>query len=141
MTIVDFTPWTALLGGLMIGTASAWAMALNGKIPGISGLCARTLLAEPGDTAWRVSFLAGLIGGAGLLFQLIPDTAAFALAPSLGLAGTAGLLVGVGTRVGGGCTSGHGICGIGRGSRRSTVATLVFVATAIITVYLMRHGL
>lgn len=139
MIITDFTPWTALLGGVLIGTASAWALALNGKIPGISGLCSRVLRAERGDTAWRVFFLAGLVGGAALLFRVIPDTATFAMAPSLTLAGVAGLLVGVGTRVGGGCTSGHGICGIGRGSRRSAVATLVFVGAAMATVYLARH--
>ena len=139
MTITDFTPWTALLGGILIGTASAWALALNGKIPGISGLCSRILHAESGDTAWRVFFLIGLIAGAALLFRLIPDTAAFGLAPALPLAMFAGLLVGIGTRVGGGCTSGHGICGIGRGSLRSMVATLVFMGTAIVTVYLMHH--
>ncbi len=139
MTITDFTPWTALLGGILIGTASAWALALNGKIPGISGLCSRILRAESGDTAWRVFFLTGLVGGAALLFRLIPDTAAFGMAPSLPLAIVAGLLVGIGTRVGGGCTSGHGICGIGRGSVRSIVATLVFMGAAIVTVYLMHH--
>ena len=139
MTLTDFTPWTALLGGLLIGTASAWALALNGKVPGISGVCARILRAEPGDTAWRVSFLTGLVGGAALLFRMIPDTAAFGMAPSLTLAGVAGLLVGIVTRVGGGCTSGHGICGIGRGSCRSIVATLVFMGTAMVTVYLTRH--
>ena len=141
MTITDFTPWTALLGGALIGTASAWALALNGKIPGISGLCSRILRGESGDIAWRVFFLTGLIAGATLLFQLIPDTAAFGMAPSLTLAAFAGLLVGIGTRVGGGCTSGHGICGMGRGSLRSFVATLVFVGTAMVTVYLMFHVL
>ncbi len=127
MTITDFTPWTALFGGILIGTASAWALALNGKIPGISGLCARILRVESGDIAWRVFFLAGLIGGAALLFELFPNTAAFDMAPPLPLAMFAGLLVGISTRVGGGCTSGHGICGIGRGSLRSIVATLVFM--------------
>jgi uncharacterized membrane protein YedE/YeeE len=141
MTITDFTPWSALLGGILIGTASAWALALNGKIPGISGLCSRILLVERDDTAWYVFFLTGLVGGAALLFRLIPDTAAFGMAPSLPLVVVAGLLVGIGTRVSGGCTSGHGICGIGRGSRRSVVATLVFMGTAIVTVYLMRHVL
>lgn len=141
MTITDFTPWSALLGGILIGTASAWALALNGKIPGISGLCSRILLVERDDTAWRVFFLTGLVGGAALLFRLIPDTAAFRMAPSLTLVVVAGFLVGIGTRVSGGCTSGHGICGIGRGSRRSIVATLVFMGTAIVTVYLMRHVL
>ena len=141
MTITDFTPWSALLGGILIGTASAWALALNGKIPGISGLCSRILLVERDDTAWRVFFLTGMVGGAALLFRLIPDTAAFGMAPSLTLVVVAGFLVGIGTRVSGGCTSGHGICGIGRGSRRSIVATLVFMGTAIVTVYLMRHVL
>ncbi len=139
MTITDFTPWTALLGGVLIGTASAWSLALNGKIPGISGICSRILRGEPGDTAWRSLFLAGLIGGAALATRLIPDTAAFGMAPSLAVVGVAGLLVGVGTRVGGGCTSGHGICGIGLGSLRSIVATLVFMGTAFVTVYLTRH--
>ncbi len=139
MTITDFTPWTALVGGVLIGTASAWALALSGKIPGISGLCSRILHREPDDTAWRVIFLVGLIAGAGLLFQLMPETAAFEMAPSLTIAVVAGLLVGIGTRVGGGCTSGHGICGIGRGSLRSTVATCIFMAAAIVTVYVFNQ--
>jgi uncharacterized membrane protein YedE/YeeE len=139
MTIADFNPWTALIGGLMIGTASAWSIGLNGKVPGISGVCARILCAETGDTAWRISYLVGLIGAAALTFRLLPETATFAMAAPLPLAVVAGLLVGVGTRVGGGCTSGHGICGIGRGSPRSIVATCTFTGAGVVTVYLMYH--
>lgn len=138
MTIVNFTPWSALAGGLLIGLASAAVVALNGKIPGISGVCARVMLFVPRDTAWRVLFLLGLIaGGAAMLW--IPSVAAFNSPRTMLQLAIAGLLVGVGTRIGGGCTSGHGVCGIGRGSLRSIAATMTFMACGMATVYVLHH--
>ncbi len=126
-----------LAGGLCIGAASLIASGATGRIPGISGVCARLLAPRRGDTAWRALFLAGLIAGAGLGFVTLhpsyePDRplAVFAIA---------GLLVGFGTRLGGGCTSGHGICGIGLGARDSVVATIVFMAAGMVTVYVTTH--
>lgn len=133
-------PWPALLGGILIGTASALALGMNGKIPGISGVCARIFRRVPGDTLWRVAFLVGLVAGAGLAFVTIPGAREYSpRAAGLGWTAAAGLLVGVGTRLGGGCTSGHGVCGMGRGSARSTIATLTFMAVAIATVWAVRQ--
>ena len=138
MTIVNFTPWSALVGGALIGIASAAVVAINGRIPGISGVCARAMQGVRGDTAWRVVFLVGLVLGAAVaLWSLAP---AFSPPASLIQIGAAGLLVGFGARLGGGCTSGHGVCGIGRGSRRSIVATMVFMAAGMVTVWVMRHA-
>jgi uncharacterized membrane protein YedE/YeeE len=139
IAIAEFSPWTALIGGLLIGTASALALALNGKIPGISGIVARIFRGQPDDTAWRAVFVLGLVCGAGLAFNLYAPAAGYHPSRSLLVMGIAGLLVGVGTRVGGGCTSGHGVCGIGRGSPRSILATMVFMAWAFLTVYVFAH--
>lgn len=139
IAIVEFSPVTALIGGLLIGTASALALALNGKIPGISGVVARIFKAQAGDTAWRVVFVLGLVCGAGLAFTSYGPAAGYHPSRSLLVMGIAGLLVGVGTRVCGGCTSGHGVCGMGRGSPRSILATVVFMAWAILTVYVFAH--
>ena len=139
MEIIEFTPVPALLGGLLIGTATAAVLLLNGKIAGISGVVARIFRGIPGDTAWRVEFAAGLVVGGALLFQLAPETAVFRSDAGGVWMAAAGLLVGVGTRIGGGCTSGHGVCGIGRGSKRGIVATLTFMAVAFVTVYVVRH--
>ncbi len=145
MTATAFTPFEASLGGVMIGIASAWSLAMNGKIPGISGICSRALQARAGDTAWRVVFLLGMVlGGLGAraLYATIWEDA-FVPGPRpgfpLALLITAGLLVGAGSRVGGGCTSGHGVCGIGRGSKPAILATCVFMASGAATVYTMRH--
>ena len=141
MTIVEFTPLSALVGGVMIGTASAAALALNGKIPGISGVFGRILRGVPGDTAWRTFFVLGLVAGGALIFGLHPPAAAFESPRTLLQLAVAGLLVGVGTRVGGGCTSGHGVCGVSRGSKRSIVATLTFMLAGFLTVYVLQHVL
>ncbi|MDP1540549.1 MAG: YeeE/YedE family protein [Moraxellaceae bacterium] len=130
-----------LLGGLMIGCASALMFAANGRITGISGILGG-LMQSPsvGDRAWRWLFLAGLVF-AGLLFVLlgrpIPEISLSASSPLL-IAG--GLLVGFGTRRGSGCTSGHGVCGMARLSPRSFTATFVFMLVAALTVFVMRHG-
>jgi len=139
IAIVEFSPYPALIGGILIGTASALALALNGKIPGISGVVARIFKGEPDDTAWRVVFLWGLVCGAVLAFTFYAPAAGYHPSRSLLVMAIAGLLVGVGTRVGGGCTSGHGVCGIGRGSLRSLVATITFMVWAFLTVYVFDH--
>ena len=129
---------TPLAGGLMIGVAASGMLYLLGRIAGISGILWGAI-AEADGRAWRWCFLAGLLGGP-LLFHLLSGTP-FPEPPALGwpFALVGGLLVGFGTRLGSGCTSGHGVCGIGRLSTRSVVATLTFMATGIITVFLLRH--
>ena len=135
----EFTPWTGLLGGALIGLASSLLLLVNGRIAGISGILGRSLLPARGDWAWRLAFLVGLPVGAGLAQQLAPELHGFAITPRLGLLIAGGLLVGFGTQLGNGCTSGHGVCGLARGSRRSLVATLVFMASGVGTVFMMRH--
>lgn len=138
----SFTPFTGFLGGILIGLASAGLLLANGRIAGISGILGRTLFADaPGERGWRIAFLIGLPIGAGLAIRATADAQGFAITarPELLVAG--GLLVGVGTQLGSGCTSGHGVCGIARGSRRSVVATLTFMATAASTVFVVRHVL
>ncbi len=141
--IVDWQHFTwldALLGGLLIGIAAAAFMMLNGRVAGISGILGGLLRWQPQDRAWRLAFLMGLVL-APLVYAntlQMPDIRIDASFPQL-LA--AGILVGFGTRLGGGCTSGHGICGVARRSQRSWVATSVFMGIAGVTVYLMRHGL
>jgi uncharacterized membrane protein YedE/YeeE len=123
----------ALGGGLVIGTASALLLLFNGKIFGVSGIAGGLLTPRRGDLAWRVAAAAGLLAGGIILTVLLPD--AFDAAPSQGPAVTAlaGLLVGVGTRLSNGCTSGHGICGVSRLSHRSLAATATFVGVGMLT--------
>lgn len=125
----------------MIGAASALTFALMHRVPGISGILGRVFRLPKNDTLWRVLFLVGLIAGASLTMELWTETApadaSFDIPLPLAIA--AGLIVGFGTRLGGGCTSGHGISGIGRGSIRSIVATMVFMVAAMLTVYVARH--
>lgn len=136
----NFTPVSALAGGLLIGLASVWLLAANGRIAGISGILHGLVARVPGDAQWRAWFIAGLLV-AGLLWH------AFGLAPApregfgLGWAIAAGLLVGFGTRMGAGCTSGHGVCGLGRLSVRSFAAVVTFMLTGGIAVYVVRHAL
>lgn len=133
----EFTPVSALIGGVLIGLATSLAMLLNGKIAGISGVIGRILRPAPGDALWRVCFVAGLIAGGGLTFVIYPSSAQLDFSHT-GLAGmlAAGLLVGLGTRLGGGCTSGHGVCGISRRSSGGVVATMVFMVVAGLVVFL-----
>jgi uncharacterized membrane protein YedE/YeeE len=138
--MTQFDPTLALLGGALIGLASALLMLLLGRIAGISGILAGCFDGVGGDKGWRIAFIAGLIAP-----PLIASAAGFPPLPpqmpaSWILIGVAGLLVGFGTRHGGGCTSGHGVCGIARLSTRSIAATMIFMVTAMIVVAIMRHG-
>jgi uncharacterized membrane protein YedE/YeeE len=128
----------ALAGGLLIGGAAAALLVGQGRIAGISGIVAGGLRLRAGDGPWRWWFLAGLIGGGAVLARLFPAAFPSAVVPAGPWLLGAGLLVGIGTRLGGGCTSGHGVCGLGRGSRRSLVAVLTFMVTAAITVAVAR---
>ncbi len=143
----NFTPFTAAIGGILIGVSATLLWAFNGRTAGISTISGRIIPIHRGDVWWRLAFLVGLPIGASLgvaygpaLFAEIP-----AQNPVIGtgpvLLVVAGLLVGVGTRLGGGCTSGHGVCGLARLSRRSFVAVGVFMATGAATVFLLRHVL
>ena len=130
-----------LIGGCLIGLGSLLAMVVTGKVPGVSGVFGHLLRRETRDKTWRVLFLLGLIGGASLLFYFSADAARFVIPAgrsSLGIYVLAGLAVGFGTRLGGGCTSGHGVCGMGMGVKDSIVATLVFMAAGFLTVYLFK---
>jgi len=139
--MAEFDPVSALLGGCLIGIASALLMVLTGRIAGISGILGGALSMAGGDKAWRLAFLAGLVG-APMVMGLIGRPLLEPQMPTSWLLVVAsGLLVGFGTRVGGGCTSGHGVCGMARLSRRSIVATLVFMASAMIVVAIVRHGI
>lgn len=131
-----------LLGGALIGLSASVLLLANGRVAGISGVVGSLLAPVRGDIAWRVLFFGGLLTGGLLLAWLRP--ASFAAPASLSPGGVAllvaaGLLVGFGSRLGNGCTSGHGVCGISRGSARSIAATLTFMATGILTVFLARH--
>ena len=133
-----FTPWSALAGGALIGLAAALFLLLNGRIAGISGILGGLVSPRPGDIAWRVAFIGGLLVAptAWALFSALPATTIDASYPMLIVAG---LLVGMGTRYGSGCTSGHGVCGLSRLSPRSLVATLSFMAAGFAMVYVIRH--
>jgi len=136
----NFSPVTSLLGGVLIGLASVWLLAASGRIAGISGILHGLFAQPPGDRSWRVLFIAGLIT-AGLAWHAFVAPAPVREGFGLGWAAAAGLLVGFGTRVGGGCTSGHGVCGLGRFSLRSLVAVAIFMATGMASTYVMRHVL
>jgi uncharacterized membrane protein YedE/YeeE len=135
-----FTPWSAAAGGALIGLAAAMFILLNGRIAGISGVLGGLLKPVRGDVAWRVAFLAGLVG-APLLYALFAPLPAPTIDAGTGALVLAGLLVGVGTRYGSGCTSGHGVCGISRLSIRSLAATATFMAFGFLTVFIVRHVL
>lgn len=126
-----------LAGGALIGIAAGGLLLLKGKTAGVSGVLEGVVRGEKGEWGWKLAFVAGLLAG-GVLMKLLRPASFSAPAGALWPAVVAGLLVGFGTRVGGGCTSGHGVCGIGRFARRSIVATLVFMGVGVITVALRR---
>jgi uncharacterized membrane protein YedE/YeeE len=142
MTIAwtSFTPWASLAGGLLVGLAAALLILFNGRIAGISGIVGGLLVPRRGDVAWRGAFVLGLLAAPTAWHVL-------AAAPRLHVTATtpvlvaAGLLVGVGTRLGSGCTSGHGVCGLSRGSLRSLAATATFMAAGFAVVFVVRHVL
>ena len=136
-----FTPISALLGGLLIGASAALFLVLNGRIAGISGILGGLIHPVRNEIGWRLAFLAGLVLAPLLYLALGGVLPPISLTPSIGLLIVAGLIVGFGTRLGAGCTSGHGVCGIGGGSTRSLAATAVFMTTAIVTVFITRHVL
>ena len=135
-----FTPWAALAGGVLLGLASALFVLLNGRILGISGSVGGLLRPRAGDMGWRLAFLLGMLVAPGLYWLVVGPTQP-RIDATWGMVVIAGLLVGVGTRYGSGCTSGHGVCGLSRMSPRSLVATLSFMAAGFITVFLLRHAL
>lgn len=135
----NFTPLSALIGGLMIGASASAMLLLDGKVAGISGIFAGLLRPVRGDTLWKLLFIAGLLAGGLLLRMLLPHAFDFGIVRSPGVLATAGLLVGVGTRVGKGCTSGHGICGVSRMSARSMVATATFIASGAAVVFIVNR--
>lgn len=134
----NFTPWYALAGGALIGVASSLFILLNGRIAGITGIIGGLFRPIVHDAGWRVAFIIGLII-APLLWQLFGQLPEIKIDASYGLLTIAGLVVGIGARYGSGCTSGHGVCGISRLSPRSIIATLAFMGTGFLTVYIMRH--
>ena len=134
-----FTPIPALLGGLLIGAGASLLLLFNGRIAGISGILGGVILPKPGEVSWRLQFLGGLLAGAIAAALLAPGSFGDAPALPLGLIVAAGLLVGFGTRMANGCTSGHGVCGLGRVSKRSLVATLTFMATGALAVLATHH--
>ena len=131
-----FTPWTSLAGGMLIGVAAAMLVLLSGRIAGISGIVGGLIAARRGDLAWRFAFIGGLLVAplAMIFYPMSPRIDA-----GLGTLALAGLLVGLGTRYGSGCTSGHGVCGLSRLSPRSLVATAAFMGAGIVTVFITRH--
>jgi uncharacterized membrane protein YedE/YeeE len=136
-----FTPLASLLGGIVLGLASAILILFNGRILGISGILGGLITPRMGDVGWRLSFLLGMAAAPAVFARLAP--ANFLSAPRIdagyGLIAVAGLLAGLGTRYGSGCTSGHGVCGLSRLSPRSLVATLSFMGAGFATVFIVRH--
>lgn len=133
----NFTPFQSLLGGLLIGAASAAMLVLNGRIAGISGITGGVLRMSRGDTLWRALFVLGLVGGGAIYHVIAPEAFANTLDRSWGALVVAGLLVGFGTQMGNGCTSGHGICGLSRMSPRSLAAVVTFMTFAALTVFVV----
>lgn len=133
-----FTPWASLAGGVLIGIAVAMFVLLNGRVTGISGILGGLLRPAKGDAAWRIAFMLGLVAAPAvyLSFSRLPQPQIDA---GTGTLVAAGLLVGLGTRYGSGCTSGHGVCGLSRLSPRSLVATLAFMGAGFATVFVVRH--
>ncbi|AZU02702.1 hypothetical protein X907_0152 [Glycocaulis alkaliphilus] len=137
-----FTPFSALLGGVLIGLSAVMLMALNGRIAGIAGIVGGLLGPAPFnglDRFWRLAFVAGLVAAPALWFAVTGAMPQVSVTDSWPLLIVAGLIVGVGTQIGSGCTSGHGVCGLARLSPRSLVATGVFMAAALLTVFVTRH--
>jgi uncharacterized membrane protein YedE/YeeE len=134
----DFTPLASTIGGIIMGLAAALMLAGNGRIAGVSGILGGLLQGSEGR-GWRASFIVGMLVGAVGLLSLWPQSMPGTAVDSLPVLAVAGLLVGFGTRMGSGCTTGHGICGLSRLSTRSLLATMMFMGTGIATVSIVRH--
>ena len=139
--MTEFTPVASAVGGAMIGLSAVMLMLFVGRIAGISGIASRLLPPVAEDYGWRLAFVVGLIAAPILYQQVGQQPIEQTVSGDLVLMGLAGLLVGFGSVFGGGCTSGHGVCGLSRFSVRSIVATVVFMVVAFVTVFLVRHGL
>lgn len=140
MTIdwMHFTPWTSLAGGVLIGIAAVMLVLFNGRIAGISGIVGGLLAPRGAEVGWRLTFVIGLLA-APLVMLLLGHEMAPRIDAGFGTLVIAGLLVGVGTSYGSGCTSGHGVCGLSRLSPRSLIATAAFMAAGMATVFIVRH--
>jgi uncharacterized protein len=136
--MTDFTPWMSLAGGILIGLSAVLLMALHGRIAGMTAILAGIIPPVPVDWAWRAAFLAGAVVGP-LAYVAAGNTIEFAVPISTTALVIGGVIVGIGVTYGSGCTSGHGVCGMARLSPRSIVATVVFMAFSIATVYVIRH--
>lgn len=139
--ITAFTPLDAIAGGTLIGAAAVTLMAFHGRVAGMTGILTGALLPNRGDWSWRVAFLLGAIAAPIVILMLTGNAISFAIDVPEWAIVASGLLVGVGVVYGGGCTSGHGVCGIARLSPRSILATLTFMATTFATVFVIRHVL
>lgn len=137
--MADFTPVSSLVGGLLIGSAASLLLVASGRIAGVSGILGGLIDRPKGETGWRVAFLAGLLAGGFVLRVLVPSAIAAPAVSSPFVLVLAGLLVGFGTRLGNGCTSGHGVCGVSRLSPRSIAATATFMAAGMLTTFVVRH--
>ncbi|WP_117234029.1 YeeE/YedE family protein [Vibrio maerlii] len=135
----EVIPWSSLFGGILLGISAVLLLLFNGKVAGISGVLNGLLANTSGDRSWRALFLIGLLVGGGVAIPLLDLAIPQFEQTSMLTFVVAGLLVGIGTRIGNGCTSGHGICGMGRLSKRSIVATLTFMAVAAVTVFIRLH--
>jgi uncharacterized protein len=135
---ISFTPWSALGGGLLIGIATALLLLASGRIAGVSGILGGMLRPSPGDLGWRVAFVAGMLL-APIAFVALGSPPTLQIGAGYPTLILGGLLVGFGTRLGSGCTSGHGVCGVARASARSIAATLIFMLAGFATVFLTRH--
>ena len=136
-----FTPLPALGGGILIGLSAALLLLGIGRIAGISGILDSALKPAGAETSWQFAFLVGLLASVPLLLLAGVELPSIHTDATLPVVALAGLLVGFGTRLGSGCTSGHGVCGLARGSARSLAATLTFMTFAVLTVFILRHGL
>ncbi|MCK5728044.1 MAG: YeeE/YedE family protein [Methylococcales bacterium] len=135
----NFTPYSAIFGGMLIGLGASLMLLFNGRIMGTSGILSGLISPSKGDWLWRVLFVVGMIAGATFFLIIFPESTPSRHDFPVSLLIPAGLLVGFGTRLGNGCTSGHGVCGIARFSIRSIYATLTFIVSGMLTVFVIRH--
>ena len=135
----NFTPISATVGGAIIGLSATIVLLFNGRVAGISGVVGFHRAKESSEDGWRLSFLMGLLLGGALMFAILPASFGVPEGRSMGALVAAGLFVGFGTRLGNGCTSGHGVCGLSRGSQRSFVATLTFMGAGFATTFVVNH--